>query len=79
MKVPSSLKEKFNSSYDKTFLECPTSDQKIVGCLIKERLNINWSSFCTWLIDHKNLTASEAVEMAKLGFIAPDKKKGKKK
>ena len=79
MKVPSSLKEKFNVSYNKTFLECPTNDEKVVGCLIKERLKIDWGSFCTWLNDHKNLTADEAIEMAKLGFITQEKKKGRKK
>jgi len=77
--VPSSVKKKFNLSYNKTFLECPLNDDKVAGCLIKERLQIDWNSFCVWLHDHKNLSAEEAVSMAKLGYLKEDfdKKKGK--
>ena len=83
-KVPSSLKEKFNDTYkksniNKTFLECPINDPKVVGCLIKERQKINWNSFCVWLNDNKSLTAQEAIDMVDLGLLtSKPKKKGKK-
>lgn len=86
-KVPSTIKEKFNLAYkreniSKIFLECPMNDAKVAGCLIKERMSIDWNKFCIWLNDHKDLTTEEAVAMAKLGFLyeVPKKKgKGKKK
>ena len=83
-RVPLSLKEKFNDTYKrinvvKTFLDCPTKDPKVVGCLMKERLKVDWSTFCVWLNDNKSLTATEAIEMAKLGYFSPtEKRKGKK-
>lgn len=71
--VPLSLKEKLNKYHSKTFVECPSSDPKVVGCLIKEKLNIDWNSFCTWLNDNNDLTVQEAIEMARAGLFKEQK------
>ena len=73
-KVPLSIKKKYNDTYDKTFIECPTSDPKVVGCLIKKNLDINWNSFAVWLNDNGNLTQEEAMMLARAGLIQNGKK-----
>jgi hypothetical protein len=74
--VPSSIKEKFNDVYDKTFIECPTSDPTVVGCFMKDHLRINWNSFCIWLSDNGRLTTDEAMKMAKAGLVEIKDDKG---
>lgn len=71
-KVPLSIKKKFNKQYVTTFLECPTSDPKVVGCLIKER-KIEWGAFAIWLNDNGDLTQDEAMALAKAGLIKAGK------
>lgn len=72
--VPQSIKKKFNEYHKPTFVECPTSDPQIVGCLIKENFKFDWNSFCTWLHDNKQLSIKEAMEMREIGEY---KEKGK--
>jgi hypothetical protein len=38
------LKEEFNKRVKRVFLDCPTEDPKVAGCLIKF-LEINWDGF----------------------------------
>jgi len=71
--VPQSIKKKFNEHFKPTFIECPTNDPNIAGCLIKENFNIDWNSFCTWLNDQKMLTVQEAIEMARIGLFKEQK------
>ena len=72
-KVPQSIKKKFNEYHKPTFIECPTSDPQIKGCLIKDNFKFDWNSFSTWLDDNKQLTKQEALEMKRIG----EYKKGK--
>ncbi len=72
--VPQSIKKKFNEFHKPTFVECPTSDPQVAGCLIKENYKFDWNSFCTWLSDNKKLTKQEAAEMERIGEY---KQKGK--
>ena len=76
--IPKSIKDKFNEHYKPTFLECPTNDPKVVGCLIKEQVVINWNSFCNWLKDLGELTPEEAIIMTELGLLKLRGKRGKK-
>ncbi len=71
--IPKTIKEKFNTHHMPTFIECPASDPKIVGCLIPFNFKIDWNSFCTWLNDNKLLTVQEAIEMARLGIFKEQK------
>jgi len=66
--VPKSIKDKFNEGFKNTFVECPTSDKKVVGCVIPINFKINWDSFCVWLEEQNDLTVKEAAEMTKLGL-----------
>ncbi len=75
--VPKTLKKKFNETYKNVFIECPTSDLGVVGCLIPNVFNIDWNSFCSWLEDNNNFTVEEAIVMARLGFLK-DRKEGRK-
>ena len=71
--VPQSIKLKFNAGFKDTFVECPTSDPKIRGCLIPDNFKIDWNSFCTWLHDHEDLSVQEAIEMARIGLFKEKK------
>lgn len=73
--VPQKIKKKFNEHFKPTFIECPTSDPNIAGCLIEINFNIDWNSFCTWLNDQKLLTIQEAIEMARIGLFKEQKGK----
>ena len=57
-KIPQSLKEKFNEHIKLMFIECPTSDECIAGCLIKN-ITVEWKSFVKWTEDNKLLTEDE--------------------
>ena len=66
--VPESIKKKFNKAYKPTFIDCPTSDQKIAGCLISTNFDVDWNSFCNWLEDHGDLSPKEKIVMMKIGL-----------
>jgi len=71
--IPQSIKKKFNEYHKLTFIDCPTSDPQIKGCLIKNNYKFDWNSFCTWLNDNKKLSVQEAIEMARIGEFKEQK------
>lgn len=73
--IPSTLKIKFNNGVKKTFVECPTGDSKIAGCFIKN-LDIDWGKFAEWLIDNRQITMEEIIQLKNLGLIKEKEKTG---
>jgi hypothetical protein len=65
--VPADLKDKFNKVVDKTFIECPTNDKVIAGCLIKN-LNIDWVKFVQYLREHGAITEDQVSNLKRKGW-----------
>lgn len=65
--IPKHIKDKFNKVVDTTFIECPTSDKVVVGCLIKN-LNIDWIKFVQYLREHGAITEEEVGKLKKKGW-----------
>ena len=58
-KYPKSLKDKFNKTAEKIFVEeCPLSDPKVVGCTTK-RMAVDWFKFISFLKSKNMLTSEE--------------------
>lgn len=70
--VPVLLKEKFNETVSLTFLECPTDDKLIVGCLIK-KLEIDWIGFFKHLTKQGFLKDNELSKLKKEGWGLPNR------
>jgi|WetSurSiteA1Bulk_404760.scaffolds.fasta_scaffold271137_2 hypothetical protein len=67
LKVPDSIKEKFNEFCKPTFIECPTEDKTVAGCLIS-MMSINWPEFFSFLLKNKKMEMKEYEELKKNGF-----------
>ena len=65
--IPKYLKENFNKVVDTTFIECPTSDKKVVGCLIKN-LSIEWVKFVQYLREHGAISEDEVKKLKNKGW-----------
>jgi len=56
--VPAIFKEKYNTSVNKFFIECPLHDEKVVYCFNKN-FNIKWQEFYEWLVSKGMLSKNE--------------------
>jgi len=65
--VPNTIKEKFNNFASTTFLECPSEDEKVVGCLIKN-IDIKWLDFFVFLRENKQLEEIEINSLKNSGW-----------
>lgn len=71
--VPKLIKEKFNTEIKNTFLECPTSDKKILYCFTKN-YDIDWVNFVKFLIKNNNINLEELSLIEKEGKDELDKR-----
>ena len=69
-KIPTSLKEKFNTHVQIMFDECPMNDTKVIGCTISD-ISIDWKSFIRWCDDHTMLNQTEKNSLKLLKLYNP--------
>ena len=69
--IPATVKEKFNKySGRKTFISCPERDKKVVGCLIKKNVIIDWNEFAHFLEERNELTKTEKKNLIIIGIYS---------
>lgn len=73
--IPNLLKSIFNRNAKITFIECPTNDKKIAGCLIK-RINIDWKNFFNHALLKGLIKDNELSKLEKDGWGLSNRKGG---
>lgn len=71
--IPRLIKDKFNIEVKNTFLDCPTSDKKVLYCFVKN-YEIDWVKFVRFLIKSKRLNSDELELIEKEGKNELDKR-----
>lgn len=74
--MPNFLKQNFNDLIQYTFIECPTEDEKVAGCFIKNCI-IDWEKFIKYCVENKKVDIGQKKILIKEGLYEEDRRRSR--